>query len=117
MGEAPMPDSITEVAKSIGGVGAILLIVLYGVYLVLRPLIENHIALINEVRSDLKSDRIEFNTHRLESQRIQIEMLQALKDLRESIQGVPHERSETTVERAPRQLENSSGVRERRSQA
>jgi hypothetical protein len=112
-----MPESITEIAKSVGGVGAILLVVLYGVYLVLRPLIENHIALINEVRSDLKSDRIEFNAHRLESQRIQIEMLHALKDLRESIQGVSNERAEAANDRATRQLENSSGIRERRSQS
>lgn len=82
-----MSDQVLELLKTVGGTGAILLVVLYGVYLVLRPLVENHIALINEVRSDLKSDRIEFNSHRLESQRVQLEMLQAIRDLREAING------------------------------
>jgi hypothetical protein len=110
-------SSIAEVLKSIGGTGAVLVIVLYGVYMVLKPLVENHVALINEVRADLKSDRVEFNQHRLESQRVQIEMLQALRDLRESIvgQGVSNERSETTSVPALRELAHSSGVRERRA--
>ena len=112
-----MTDQVLELLKSVGGVGAILLIVLYGAYMILRPLVENHIALINEVRADLKSDRAEFNTHRLESQRVQIEMLQALQDLRESIQGVKYERSETTIVPATRESANSSGVRERYAQA
>jgi hypothetical protein len=51
----------------------------------------------------------------LESQRIQIEMLQALQDLRESIQGAKYERSETTSIPATRELAHPSGVRERRA--
>lgn len=89
-----MSDQVLELLKTVGGTGAILLVVLYGVYLVLRPLVENHIALINEVRADLKSDRVEFNSHRLESQRVQLEMLQALRDLRSAIN------SETTQEKS-----------------
>lgn len=88
-----MSDQVLELLKTVGGTGAILLVVLYGVYLVLRPLVENHIALINEVRADLKSDRVEFNAHRLESQRVQFEMLAALKDLRSAINSETQEKS------------------------
>jgi hypothetical protein len=82
-----MTEKVLEFLTSVGGVGAILLVVLYGGYLLLRPLLTSHLALVDEMRKDIKADREKFNEHRLESQRVQIEMLQALRDLRESIKN------------------------------
>lgn len=82
-----MSEQAFELIKAVGGTGAILLVVLYGIYLLLQPLLKNHLELIAEVRNDMKTDRLEFNTHRLESQRVQLEMLQAIRDLREAIKG------------------------------
>jgi hypothetical protein len=82
-----MSEQAFELIKAVGGTGAILLVVLYGLYLLLQPLLKNHLELITEVRNDMKTDRLEFNQHRLESQRVQLEMLQAIRDLREAIKG------------------------------
>lgn len=121
-------QEVLEFAKSIGGVGAILAFVLYGVYLAFKPLVDDHRELVRGLVKDQKESRDTFvremtmareecNAHQLEQQQQMSELTQSIRELRTSLnREEPSDESHASKVFAARGSQNGSGLRARSTQ-
>lgn len=121
-------QEMLEFFKSIGGVGAILAFVLYGVYLAFKPLIDDHRELVRGLIKDQKESRDTFvrevttareecNAHQLEQQQAMSDLVQSIRELRISLnQEVDHE-SHAAKSASIAGSKNGSGFRSRPASA